>query len=80
MLFANSESTIKRVAWKQQPIPTNYVTCGQVTCYSNCYIDDQIDISLNSECHFRYLCNKYNHCFLDHHRSNAKWEQVDDTQ
>ena len=68
------------VVWGLQSSPTNNLVCGLRSCYSNCDIDYTADTVLDLKGRFRGSCNKCNHSLLDHHRCQAKWEQVIDTQ
>lgn len=74
------KNTVTLVVWKLQESPTNNLVCGQGNCYSNCEINYTANIALDLKGRFRGLCDKCDHSLWDHHRCDAKWEQVNDTQ
>jgi len=74
------ENTVIMVVWRLQGSSTNNMVCGVDKCYSNCEIDYKANIALDLKGRFRGSCHKCNHSLWNHHRCQAKWEQVTDTQ
>jgi len=79
-VIGSFENTVTMVVWRLQSSPTNNIVCGEPNCYSNCEIDYTANIALNLEGRFRGSCGKCNHSLWVHHRCQAKWGQVIDTQ
>jgi hypothetical protein len=72
----NFGQTVNLVVWKQERTSTNNLLCGQINCYSNCYIDYQTNIPLDLRGFFGRSCPECNHSLQNHHRCHAKWNKV----
>ena len=78
---ANFEETVNLVVgWKQTCTSTNNMICGQINCYSNCYINYRTDMPLDLRGFFGALCQKCNHSLWNHYLCYSKWEEVIDTR
>ena len=79
-IISKFENTLTMVVWKLLPSPTNNLVCGEEKCYSNCETDYKSNIALDLNGRFLGSCDKCNHSLWNHHRCQAKWERVTDTQ